>query len=212
LFNVEERESGGECNFLLYHTYNRYTRAEVMILHDDNRLMELVKGGDKEAYNSIVIKYRVSAISFAYSFVHDLYAAEDIVQDVFVNIYIKRYSYHPVCGFKTFLFQAIRNKSIDYLRRTKTRAAVDINSLTELVSCSTEEAFLQTEKEKLIFELMSKLKNDYKTALYLFAVESESYAEIAKIMKKTIPQVKILIFRARKKLKNQYLEVFGDEE
>ena len=181
-------------------------------MQDDNRLMELVKNGDKEAYNKIVIEHRVSAISFAYSFVYDLYVAEDIVQDVFVNIYIKRKSYRPVCEFKTFLFQAIRNKSIDYLRRTKIRTAVDLNNLAELVSCSAEEAFLQTEKTKLIFELMNELNNDYKTALYLFAIEGESYAEIAKIMKKTIPQIKILIFRARKKLKIQYREVFGDEE
>jgi RNA polymerase sigma-70 factor (ECF subfamily) len=174
--------------------------------------MELVKNGDKEAYNAIVIKHRVSAISFAYSFLFDLFAAEDIVQDVFVNLYVKRESYQPIYEFKTFLFRAIRNKCIDYFRRSKIRAAIDINSIAEISSRPTEEAFFQSEREKIIFELMSNLRNDYKTALYLYAVEGVSYGEIAQIMKKTMPQVKILIFRARKKLKGQYLEVFGDEK
>ena len=174
--------------------------------------MELAKNGDKEAYNTIVIKHRVSGISFAYSFLFDVFLAEDIVQEVFVNIYVKRERYQPMYEFRTFLFQSIRNKCIDYLRRSKLRITVDIGSIAKLSSRSAEEAFLQSERKKSVFKLMSTLKNDYKTALYLFAVEGASYEEIAQIMKKTMPQIKILIFRARKKLKNQYGAVFDDEK
>jgi RNA polymerase sigma factor, sigma-70 family len=181
-------------------------------LQDDNALMGLVKNGDKKAYNIIVLKHRASAISFAYSFLYDLFVAEDIVQDVFVNIYIKRESYKPIYEFRTFLFQAIRNKCIDYLRRSKIRTAIDIKSIAEISSRSAEETFLQSEREKIIFEIMDNLKDDYKTALYLFAVDGASYDEIAQIMKKSMQQVKILIYRARKKLKSQYLEVFSDEK
>lgn len=186
-----------------------------MNLQDDNALMGLVKNGDKEAYNNIVVKHRASAISFAYNFLFDLFVAEDVVQDVFVNIYIKRESYQPIYEFRTFLFRAIRNKCIDYLRKNKIRTVVSIDNLdniTEFASRSAEEIFLQNQKEKIIFEIMNNLKNDYKTALYLFVVDGASYGEIAQIMKKTMPQVKILIYRARKKLKIQYLEVFGDEK
>ena len=183
-----------------------------MYLHDDNRLMELVKTGDREAFDKLVTKHRVSAISFAYSFVYDLYTAEDVVQDVFVSIYLKRESYRPVFKFSTFLFKAVRNKCIDYLRKAKIRTTVDMDIIAELVNCSAEEAFLQTEKEKNIFELMNALKDDYKTALYLFAIEGVCYEDIAKIMKKTVPQIKILIFRARKKIKNQYQETLSYEK
>jgi len=182
-----------------------------MNLRNDNSLMELVKNGDKESYDEIVKRHRVSAISFAYSFLFDIYTAEDIVQDVFVNIYIKRDGYKPICEFKTFLFQAVRNKSIDYLRRKKLRKTIDISDITELISCSSEDEFIQEEKMKFIFDLMNDLKKDYRTALYLFAVEGASYDEIANIMKKSMAQVKILIHRARKKMKNQYMEVYGNE-
>ena len=188
-------------------------------MQDDNSLMELVKNGDKEAYNEIVRRHRAAAISFAYSFFLDIHAAEDIVQDVFVNIYVKRDSYKPVCGFKTFLFRAVRNKSIDYLRRMKLRKTVDINDIAEsateltgkLISRSPEDEFIQDEKIKFIFDLMNGLKDNYRTALYLFAVEGASYDEIAGIMKKSMAQVKILIYRARKKIKSQYAEVYGNE-
>ena len=183
-----------------------------MNLQDDNYLMELAADDDKEAYNSIVKKHRSSAIAFAYSILYDLFLAEDAVQDVFVNIYIRRKSYRPVSEFRTFLFQSVRNRCIDYLRRSKVRAAADIKSISEAVSCSAEDEFLSTEREKLIYELMNSLSEDYKTALYLYAAEGISYSEIAKIMKKTLPQVKILIFRARKKIKSQYQEVSGNEK
>jgi len=183
-----------------------------MNLHDDNYMMELVKNGDKEAYNALVKKHRISAISFAYSFLSDIGNAEDIVQEVFVNIYLKRETYRPLCEFKTFLFQAVRNKSIDQLRKNKLRKTIDISNISELIHCSPENEFFQTEKVKFVFELVSNLKKDYRTALYLFAVEGASYEEIAKIMNKTMGQVKILIHRARKKVKSQYLEVVGYEK
>ena len=183
-----------------------------MNLQDDNYLMELVKNDDKDAYDSIVKKHRSSAITFAYSFVYDLFLAEDIVQDVFVNIYVRRMNYRPVSKFRTFLFQSVRNRCIDHLRRNKVRAAADLKSISEALNCSAEDEFLIAEREKLIHELMNSLKEDYRTALYLSAAEGISYGEIAKIMKKTLPQVKILIYRARKKIKSQYREVSGDEK
>ncbi len=174
-------------------------------MYDDNQLMKQVQTGDKSAFEAIVLRYRLSAIQFANSFVFDIFAAEDIVQDCFIKIYLNRMNYEFSHTFKTFLFTIVRNKSIDYLRKNKAQRLVNLDSIHEIEELnSQEDIFLKKEMSNRIFKILKSLKDDYKTALYLFAIEEMSYKEIAKIMQKTIPQIKITIFRARKKLKKLF--------
>lgn len=181
-------------------------------MYDDNELMALVQAGDQQAYEKLVLKYRLKAIAFANSFVHDPYTAEDIVQECFVKIYIKRTSYRPTYAFNTYLFTAIRNSCIDFLRANKSLQKVSRHSLEKLCDGNTpEEVVGNAEDRQHIFEVLNQLHGDYRTALYLYAVADFSYKDIARTMKKNVPQVKILLYRARKKFKKQY-EIWGGEE
>ena len=172
-------------------------------MHDeDNILMEQAKNGGKSAYEALVIKHRTNAINFAYSFIADLYEAEDIVQECFVRVYINRAEYKPLHTFKTYLFTVIRNACIDYLRQNKKSHTVNLDDVAELSdNIFPENSIVKSERMATIFKHIDRLPNDYKTALYLYAVDEMNYGEIAKVMRKSIPQVKIIIHRARKKLK-----------
>jgi len=172
-------------------------------LHDeDNDLMEQVKNDDKSAYEILIIKHRAKAINFAYSFICDVYEAEDIVQECFVKVYINRIEYKPSHTFKTYLFTVIRNTCIDYLRQNKKSRMINLDDIAELSNNITlENLIIKKECMSAIFEHFDKLPEDYKTALYLFAVDEMNYEQIGKIMRKSLPQVKIIIHRARKKLK-----------
>ena len=57
---------------------------------DDNAIMELAKNGDKEAFEKLVIRHRLTALRFAQKYVKEEFIAEDILQDSFALIYIKR--------------------------------------------------------------------------------------------------------------------------
>jgi len=172
-------------------------------LHDeDNVLMEKVKNGDKSAYETLVVKHRTKAINFAYSFISDLYEVEDIVQECFAKVYINRMEYKPLNTFKTYLFAVIRNSCIDYLRKNKKNRTVNLDDISEIAdNIYSENSFIQTERMTKIFKHLDSLPDDYKTALYLLAFDEMSYEQIAKVMQKSIAQIKIIIHRARKKLK-----------
>ena len=62
-----------------------------------------------------------------------------------------------------------------------------------------EQIYLSPERDLQIRQLLLALKKEYRDVLYLYAVEDLSYQEIAARLNKTLPQVKILIYRARKK-------------
>jgi len=165
-------------------------------LIDDNTIMNLVKSGDKKVFEELVIRHRLKALRFAQKYVKEEFIAEDIIQDSFALIYIKRMSYNNKYSFKTFLYTVIRNKCIDYLRKQK---PVNIDNI-KLRSPSAEDIVMKKEDRLFATKLLGKLNKDYKTALYLYEYEDMSYKDIAKIMIKSVGQVKIIIFRARKKL------------
>lgn len=171
--------------------------------NEDNALMEKVKNGDKTAYESLVIKHRTNAVNFAYSFTSDLYEAEDIVQECFAKIYINRMEYKALSTFKTYLFTVIRNSCIDYLRQNKKRHTINLDDVSEVLNnnAAPEDSLIKAERMTVVFKHINSLPKDYKTALYLLAVDEMSYEQIAKVMRKSIPQIKIIIHRARKKLK-----------
>lgn len=175
------------------------------MLDVDNELMTRVQKGDQRAYEQLVLKHRAKAIAFANSFVLDPYTAEDIVQECFVKIYINRDAYRPAYAFNTYLFTVIRNSCIDYLRSMKTQQTLNSDTVPLISDQNTPEEIVSSgERTKHIFETLNQLQGDYRTALYLYAVADFSYKDIARTMNKTVPQIKILLFRARKKFKNQY--------
>lgn len=165
-------------------------------LIDDNTIMDLVKSGNKKAFEEIVIRHRLKALRFAQKYVKDEFISEDIIQDSFALIYIKRMNYNNKYSFKTFLYTVIRNKCIDYLRKQTPVNIADIKLRTP----SAEDIVMKKEDRLFVTELLGKLNKEYKTALYLYEYEDMSYKDISKIMIKSIGQVKIIIFRARKKL------------
>ncbi len=174
-------------------------------MHDDNELMEKTKQGDDLSFEALVLKHRIRAMHFAYSYLMDIYLSEDIVQEAFAKVYINKENYKGSFSFRTYLYTIIRNLCIDEIRKNKNTGFIeeDVKSYFDVHSKIEE-----TEKIKCVIKALRDLPNDLKTSLYLFSIEGLSHKEIAKITKKTIAQVKIYIYRARKKLKKSCKEVF----
>jgi len=166
----------------------------------DKELMARFQKGDKDAFEQLIIKYRYKAISFSQSFIHDPFMAEDIAQDAFAYIYVYKDKYNSKYSFKTYLFTIIRNKSIDYIRRKKDNALY--NEVLIPHGEALEEAIIKKDRADCVNRNIDKLKSDYRTVIHLIDYEGFSYSEAAKIMDKNMASIKILIYRARKKLKS----------
>lgn len=166
---------------------------------EDSSLIENFLNGDKDSFEKLIIKYRVPAIYFAKRFIKDSYLAEDIVQESFADIYVHSERYNSKYSFKSYLYAIIKNKCVDYIRKNKSLPFEEIDSITNY---TPEMEFLEKERNNIVLEKINQMKDDYRLAIYLVEYEQLSYKEIAKIMDKSLAQIKILIFRARKKLKN----------
>lgn len=173
--------------------------------YTDNELMACTAAGYKKAYEILVLRYRREAQNYCNSLIKDPSWAEDIIQDSFADIYVRRKDYKDEFSFRTYLYAVIRHKAIDHLRKNgRLRFAEDrFPEALGMETESPEEKYLQKESKDQMAEWIRELPQNQREALYLFCVKGMSYGEIAGYMKKNTAQVKIWIYRARKKLQQR---------
>lgn len=167
-------------------------------MDDDSTLMASFQDGDHESFEKLIVKYRLPAVAFARKYLTDLCLAEDVVQESFADLFVYRERYNRKFSFKTYLFSIIKHKCLTCRRQRKWLSLHD----TEISSGQTpEQELVRQESRNIVRRKINELKDDYRTVLYLAEYEDFSYEEIARIMGRNLGQIKILLFRARKKLK-----------
>ena len=73
--------------------------------------------GDRDAFGEIVDLYRESLIFFIHRYVNDIDTAEDLAEDVFVELIVHPERFSEKSSLKTYVFAIARNKAIDWIRR-----------------------------------------------------------------------------------------------
>ncbi len=162
--------------------------------------IELIKQGDPDEFEKFVHRYRAMGENFAFNMVHDRDLAGEIVQDSFVKIYVYRDKINEKLSIKSYFFTIIKNKAIDYMRRTKREV---YTSFAIGSTVSPEDLLVKQEKYLVLNDQINNLKPIHRMVLYLYVYQDLAYGEIADILGKTEGQVKSLLFRARKKLKGK---------
>ena len=166
---------------------------------DGKKLYQDFLNGNIRAFDEIVYTYKNGLIAFISRYVKDIEIAEDISQEVFVDIYINKEKYNFKFSLKTYLYTIGKYKAIDYIKKMKNYEIIeDLEIVNEK---NTEDEILLYESYMNVVNTLKKLKKNYEIAIYLADIENLSYKEIAKITNSTIPQVKVTIYRARKALK-----------
>jgi RNA polymerase sigma-70 factor (ECF subfamily) len=165
--------------------------------------MERVKSGDRQAFEALVLAHREKAVSFAAGILADYHLAEDVVQESFARVYLRRMDYAPSHTFQTYLYTIIRRRCIDDLRRAKRNPADLVAEVPPLpISGSDPEAaYLQKEELLHLREELALLPAPQRAALYLYAVEGMPYKDIAAIQGVSVAKVKIGLHRARKTIR-----------
>jgi RNA polymerase sigma factor (sigma-70 family) len=165
---------------------------------DEERWAALFAEGDVTGFEELVLYYRQRSVRFALNLVKNYHTAEDITQDCFAEIYVHRSRYDPRRSFKTYLFTIIRRRCIDHLRK---QGRVELKEMDQEAPENTEDIVLEHEMADRLMKTISLLKEDYRMAVHLIHVEGFSYKEAAAIMGKNQIQMKVLVYRARQRMK-----------
>jgi len=144
-------------------------------------------------YNKCVQEFSDGIFRFLLSLCKDTAVAEDLCQDVFEKAWIKKDNIEMPRA-KSYLFQMAHNGFIDHYRRIKPSQEIHENHS----SYSTGEDW---DLQHWLHQGLDQLKPLQKEAILLRDYEGYPYEEIGEILSISLSQVKVEIFRGRKKLK-----------
>ena len=169
--------------------------------------------GDDDGLADIIRAYRDGLIFYLNGFVNDIHAAEDLAEDVFIRLAVKKPRFREKSSFKTWLYAIGRNEAYDALRRRKA-VYVPLDEIPELsaVYGSPELRFFGEEKKRALHRCLGRLKSEYHQVLWLYYFEDLPAKEIAAVMKKSVHNVETLLYRARLAVRRELeMEGFDDE-
>lgn len=133
--------------------------------------------------------------------------AEDIVQETLVRVWSKRGEWAQLESAEAYCLTIARNLALDRAARKEAQAA-ELPPDVEQTADTTDPHDLLVHKERLqlIHRFVSQLPEKQRTVMQLRDIEGKSYKEIAQLLSLTEDQVKVNLFRARQKVRQQFLD------
>ena len=177
----------------------------------DLALVRRAKKGDYRAFDLLVLKYQSRIVSIAFKFVKEIQLAEDISQEAFIKAYRSIDSFREESAFYTWLYRITANTAKNYLISKGRRKESSISEMSisenedffELPTNDSPEQILMAQSLKdTIYDALSGLPEDTRTALSLREFEGLNYEEIAEIMNCPVGTVRSRIFRGREALED----------
>jgi RNA polymerase sigma-70 factor (ECF subfamily) len=181
----------------------------------DAALMLRVKEGDIGAFEELVDKYKQPVMNLVYRTLRDATEAEDLAQNVFVQVYKSAHRYKSTAKFSTWLFTIARNLCLNEIRRRSRHPAESLDvphpdqedqpmrQFADKKDFGPTESLLQRELERKVDEALAELPENQRTALLLCRQEELSYEEIAGVIGCSLSATKSLIHRGRETLKQK---------
>ncbi|MBL0135222.1 MAG: RNA polymerase sigma factor [Chitinophagaceae bacterium] len=177
----------------------------------DQELIKQLKEGNESAFKTIVEKWQDMVFNTCMGLVQDANDAEDVAQEVFIQVYESVEQFKGESKFSTWLYRIAVTKSLDHLRKKKRKKRFAF--LQSLFGVNEEEVIQDPEfhhpgvklenKEQaaVLFKAISKLPDNQKAAFTLHKLEGLSYQEVAEALSTTVSSVESLMHRARGNLR-----------
>ncbi len=175
-----------------------------MNTYNDNDLLNLLRKSDEKAFETIFNTYYASLCLFASQFLGDDAKAEEIVQDLFVNLWSKRARLQIDRSLKSYLFQAVKNHCLNWIQHTKVREK-HAESVKEnfMLQVNESDYFLEVGLSEKIAESIESLPEKRRQIFKLSREQGLKYQEIADQLGVSVKTVETQMGLALKQLREQ---------
>lgn len=174
----------------------------------DGKWVEEIQAGSYPAFEALFHAYYEKLVVFAKGYVRKPEVAEELVQEVFFNIWKGRQNWRPRGTLKAYLFGAARNNSFKYIRRQRTfnRIQVQLQHWVTKNGDSSDQAIEYEEFDQAVRRAIDALPEKRRRIFILSRQQELSYAEIAAVLNISVNTVENQMVRALKFLRNHLSE------
>jgi RNA polymerase sigma-70 factor (ECF subfamily) len=133
--------------------------------------------------------------------------AEDVVQETMMKVWNRRDQWDQIESIEAFCLTICRNLSLDKVRRMDNQAQTldaAYDPKDQGVASNPEEQAIQSDRVRLVRQLISQLPEKQRSCMQLRDMEGKSYKDIATVLDITEEQVKVNIFRARQTIREKF--------
>ena len=159
---------------------------------------------DKQLFEQLFKEFFSPLCRFAYGYLNDQDASQEIVQDVFINLWQKKETITSDKSVKSYLYTSVKNRCLNYIRdRKKFRSQyLDVDIELE-IPVQEEDMFSESETQDKINAALDKLPEKCRQVFELSRFEEMKYKEIAVKMNISIKTVEVQISKALKILREE---------
>lgn len=183
-----------------------------MVEDNINIHIRKVQSGNLNSFRFIIENYKKMAMSIAIRILKNYEDAKDIVQDSFVLAYQNINKFNFSTKFSTWFYKIVLNKALSEVRKNKPEF-ISYHDEPEIENIPDEkfDNFNQEHLQKIIETCIERLNDSEAIILRLFYYEEMKVDEIAAILEVSYSNAKVLLHRARLKLKKLILKDFQQE-
>lgn len=147
---------------------------------DETRILELIRAGSRDAFDTLAASSRAGLVAYAASITRDAEAAQDVVQDVFAEIWYGRGSWHPRGTARAYLYRAVHNRALNAARRRKPMSPIPYES-----AASNESADDTLTYNRLLADYrvaIGRMPHQRRTVYRLCRLSGLTYSEAAGVL------------------------------
>lgn len=185
---------------------------------NEENLINGIRTGNDEAFRQLIDTFQKQVFNTCNAIVHNTGDADDLTQDVFIEVYRSANNYRGDARLSTWIYRIAVNKSLNHIRRRKRKDWLNFFGDSVMGTSKMEESFSDgtlasdgmenQQRSQRLHQAIDSLAENQRTAFLLNKYEDLPYQQIAEIMSTSVSAVESLIHRAKtnlqKKLWNEY--------
>lgn len=192
-------------------------------LLDESQFLLELKNQSQSAYGKLLDDYQKKVFNTCLSFVPNIEDAEDIAQEVFVEVYNSVGKFKGNSKLSTWIYRIAVNKSLEFIRKKNTKKRFGFMQSISGNTIPVDKSSYFTEfnhpgiqledkeRNEILFKAINQLPEGQKVVFTLHKIDGLSYKEVSKITDKSISSIESLLFRARKNLKEVLTNFYKKE-
>lgn len=179
----------------------------------DSPLVQRIQRGDQFAFEELYGRYRQAMTRLVANIVRDPESVPDLVQEIFTRVYFAMDTLTPGLPFRPWLYRVATNHCVDFLRKRK-RQPPSISTTGEdgeenewLLADTSGNVLQRLVSRDLAHKLLLELKPRDRMLLVMKEIQELSLDEIGQATGMGESAVKVALFRARKRMLDQFLKI-----